>query len=740
MATLAGAADPAPDESSDVLDVFESTAMTSGGSINVDAQDMVGVGTREARIAMPHRGAASPAGRGTSAASAASRGHRSQSSGWGSNDEDETDTMSGLGYDEESESDTQPLLFPNSREHKRLTHIQRMTTSPFTKYTKYKRFPFKFSMTILLLISVTCMFVVRNIQYSNFIANTSDSIRYLLGNQGESDELTGITYLYSVDQVTEHMQTAVSNYLTFKTMSPSKVEVSSSVNMTLDSIHNTEHAVATADAPLGPFTNVSLAKVAAVFHTLQQITLYFTFENQQLRSYGAGLMDVNYTWQCQGIYDFSVTGGRVQFEVQVSSGIADSSSYLLVIINSLVILFALPSLILTTKSLIKSYHAFAYAKANLSTSRTSPKDIIWADLSLSDKLAFFNMWHVTSSVADLMLIVGGCTNFSRQLGYRKDDHAALSVTDVLQGLGAFFAWISLLKYFEWNVELYMLILAVKASIGRVLKFIVTVAPVYIAFMVLGVAFFYDHEDLFGDFFKSSATIFALLNGDSILLVFQELQTHANGGYKLMAHIYVYAFGVVGITIVLNVFIFIIESGYDAAITAVYGYDDELSVFIDHRRLKEILTAATQRDPHSNPQRASRSIQTALEDVETPSIKTPTRRNFKRLSRRHSRRNLQQARAEQEAGTGSMAGRVTFDSDGMVRDDEVFDEERRPATLPDPLATPPVPPRRTRTRMRSVSFVTEQVDRRTQLWKKVNELQMELGKCFQELRQLDSSPQ
>ena len=246
----------------------------------------------------------------------------------------------------------------------------------------------------------------------------------------------------------------------------------------------------------------------------------------------------------------------------------------------------------------------------------------------------------------------------------------------------FLAWLSLIKYMEWNVELYMLILAVKASIGRVARFILTVAPVYIAFMVMGVALFYDKPELFGDFFRASATLFALLNGDSILdgeggwrggsffgthddgclptppftihavtqccvcacdcacAVYHELQRHSNTGYVVVSQIYLYCFCILGITVTLNVFVFIIESGYDvspcshahtyltqtgtktdlpcggplvvlitplvaslplsplqAALNAVYGKDDELTVFVDHMRLKVCCSSYHSHDAH-----------------------------------------------------------------------------------------------------------------------------------------------
>lgn len=51
---------------------------------------------------------------------------------------------------------------------------------------------------------------------------------------------------------------------------------------------------------------------------------------------------------------------------------------------------------------------------------------------------------------------------------------------------------------------------------------------------MGVGCFYDHPDYFGNIFKSSRTIFALINGDSILFIFQELQKNTDMGYLVRA--------------------------------------------------------------------------------------------------------------------------------------------------------------------------------------------------------------
>lgn len=84
-------------------------------------------------------------------------------------------------------------------------------------------------------------------------------------------------------------------------------------------------------------------------------------------------------------------------------------------------------------------------------------------------------------------------------------------------------------------------------------------PFYIGYAMIGVVCFSDKDD-FSTFQKSLRTLFALVNGDSILLEFQLLCTNSSTGYCAMAYIYLYTFCIVFITTVLNVFIFIIEGG------------------------------------------------------------------------------------------------------------------------------------------------------------------------------------
>ena len=58
-----------------------------------------------------------------------------------------------------------------------------------------------------------------------------------------------------------------------------------------------------------------------------------------------------------------------------------------------------------------------------------------------------------------------------------------------RAVGVFMCWLGLIKYLQFNVEFYMLILSIKASVVRIARFIITVAFVFSAFLFSGLLLF-----------------------------------------------------------------------------------------------------------------------------------------------------------------------------------------------------------------------------------------------------------
>lgn len=113
-------------------------------------------------------------------------------------------------------------------------------------------------------------------------------------------------------------------------------------------------------------------------------------------------------------------------------------------------------------------------------------------------------------------------------------------------------------------------------------------PLYMGYALVGVFCLNDQDD-FANLFNALRTLFALLNGDSILLEYQLLCDDASIAYCVFAQLYLYTFCALFITTVLNVFIFIIEDGFHLAKRA--SHQEDTSFKLDHERLREILDAA-----------------------------------------------------------------------------------------------------------------------------------------------------
>jgi hypothetical protein len=128
------------------------------------------------------------------------------------------------------------------------------------------------------------------------------------------------------------------------------------------------------------------------------------------------------------------------------------------------------------------------------------------------------------------------------------------------GLACMFTWFNLVQFFEHSPKYYELILTLKMSAPRVLRFCIGVAPIFIGFAMFGVSFFSTYSELFKDLGSACVTLFALLNGDVIHDVFVDI--YPAGAF--ISRLYLYTFVSLFIYAVLNIFIAIVEDGFFAA--------------------------------------------------------------------------------------------------------------------------------------------------------------------------------
>ncbi|KJE88457.1 hypothetical protein CAOG_00111 [Capsaspora owczarzaki ATCC 30864] len=491
----------------------------------------------------------------------------------------------------------------------RLSKKQQLTLSPWTKFTRFKRIPFKFILNVLVTALLTTRILLENGTYSTYVAHQHETFHQYFRPDPDVWQST----LFSMTDVTSHLTNSVNNYAALTTdcvshfsskdpktghTFPIVLTVQSYANNTpyispdIDLTISSHEYTLTQANPIGPFFgNDTLDR--PLFDNLYFMTAVYNLVSWQTSSL---VGTVQFTWRCEIQYDLTDGGGVVSVTVVISKQVADTTVQPFFTLDLLLLLFAICSLLLTIKALFKSYKIFMFARRRLQgrdhhcVEHLDDKAITWSRLSLRDKSTFFNTWYLATIIGDIMVIVSSLYALTATSDFDTSTDT-VDPGDLTTAIGILCGWLNLIKFLEWRIEFYMLILAVRCSIGRIARFIITALPVFLGFALAGVALFSELTELFGSLDSAAVTLFAVINGDSVLQVFTTLDEKADFTYRAIARVYMYTFCVLFITAIINVFIFIIEDGYRLA-TTLEGFNNQAPrLFIDNVRLREILTAA-----------------------------------------------------------------------------------------------------------------------------------------------------
>lgn len=314
----------------------------------------------------------------------------------------------------EDANGTTPLGQPSATPS-RLSHLDRMTISPFDKFRRFGRVPVKFVLALGVVLSLTCFYIVQNLQTAAYIDGTTTTLRTLLGNPLSDDQTpAGGTILRTAPELRDHLQTAAQAYFILPNTSVCLYTVEKRIPITWTNTSGTYSDYLTLDNPLGPMQDLDDYPLARWLQAVSFMTVEFFLETQQFQVEGAtAIMDAKYRWHITGesremaagngtegipyIFSFlshrHVCFGSVGQQSRVSPKTVDnvigrvtvrsigehlkcvhshfhvpgpfsvtSNRPTLIALNALVIAFALPSLLLTLKALYKSWFAYNYAR------------------------------------------------------------------------------------------------------------------------------------------------------------------------------------------------------------------------------------------------------------------------------------------------------------------------------------------------------------------------------------------
>ena len=166
-----------------------------------------------------------------------------------------------------------------------------------------------------------------------------------------------------------------------------------------------------------------------------------------------------------------------------------------------------------------------------------------------------NYRGIFNIVACFFVMMGCLFGLSEEVGA-----ATSSQYYMLSGLGVMLSCFNMLRYFEVNKRFYLHVETLRNASAHILRFLVSVSPIYWGYAIFGVLNFGPYTWKFESLDQASVTLFALLTGDDIHDTFRDIVDQSYP-FPWVSRIYIYSFVTLFITTVLNVFIFIIEDAF-----------------------------------------------------------------------------------------------------------------------------------------------------------------------------------
>ena len=161
---------------------------------------------------------------------------------------------------------------------------------------------------------------------------------------------------------------------------------------------------------------------------------------------------------------------------------------------------------------------------------------------------WFNAWSYIALIANIFQVLGS--------GIYLVEVSRHYATNVTIGFGCFFAWVTILRYLQYNPNYFFMFNALGKSLPTVVRFMAGIMPLFLGYAFFATAVFWQSHR-FEDLSRTMQTQFALMNGDGILDGFYDL-TNINYG---LGQIYLYSYIIIFICVVQNLFVAIIIKVY-----------------------------------------------------------------------------------------------------------------------------------------------------------------------------------
>jgi len=471
-----------------------------------------------------------------------------------------------------------------------MTLADTMLLSPWQKWKKYNRVPWKVVLHALIFIVVTVQVLLAYVETAQYTRATHNTFESLFLASGSDPDVTSVT-MHTMEEVIESLKKTVDTYYdvnnvaidmymqrhsdrdTLGDVRPIQLHYSSycrnffvfendTWDIQADDIEQTDvYYNLTQDDPFGPFNASDPDSLNDAFQRLVKMSVSFNFINLNVGVLGP----IPFMWDVLLLY--TKEGGEITLELLLDKQIYYTTSIgletqnLFTIFHAIVFVLNFISFVFAVRAFFTNIVTYLRTRR---TYRAIPRKVMkqemypaWSRIPFSVKFEFFPLWNIHIIVTSVFLMLASVLGLIEEFGYK----TAMAYS-ICEGMGALGASVTILRYLEYYEHFYTLILTLRISGLRIARFIISAFPIFFGYMLMGVVLFSPYSNRFEDLNNTAITLFALLNGDDIRDAFEQL--NENYPYPIVPTIYLYSFIALFITAILNIFIFIIEDSYHAA--------------------------------------------------------------------------------------------------------------------------------------------------------------------------------
>ncbi|XP_074507734.1 mucolipin-3 [Sebastes fasciatus] len=458
--------------------------------------------------------------------------------------------------------------------------------SPCEKYTARGRKPWKLMLQILKIAIITVQLVsfgLSNEMMVNFKDENLVTFKHLF-LKGYKDHRMGGYALYTKADVNDHIYYIINRYINLQNLTMGNLAYESvdgeytplSVcqefyrNSSIDPGNETFDIDPHVDKecvsiyPVQSFDSGGLAarvNFSLDFKRLLSVNIYLTLKTINLQTVRHHELPDCYDFHITIRFDNRAHSGKIKVDVENDvriyecrdwnvEGTSGKNDYLLLSLDSVVILACFISFILCTRSVINGiqlqfeFKIFFHAYYN--------KIVSW-----SDRMEFVNGWYILIIVSDTLTIAGSALKIGIQTKYLTN----YDICSILLGTATMLVWVGVIRYLGFFKKYNILILTLRAAFPNVIRFCCCAAMIYLGYCFCGWIVLGPYHDKFQTLYKVTECLFSLINGDDMFATFLGLR-HEGYMVWLFSRLYLYSFISLFIYMVLSLFIALITDTYE----------------------------------------------------------------------------------------------------------------------------------------------------------------------------------